>query len=295
MKEQAIGPSFGLIKELSRLKTQKEKIMELSDKFRQSENPLEIMGSIREYLRENPHIDRFLKITKTLDTFGRAEEWAEERGWYSASLEALKEFGINYKVIGEENIPEEGSVLYVSNHPYGVLDGALLMGALGSSLEEKGRKLRLLVSNNLKIIEGIEEVVDFISSSDKTSLRKPLRYLRDGGDLAIFPAGSVSKPRLREFEWKNGFKVMTSYCNQVVPTWISGPDHGRIYNLLSRSNKTSGLRHVLIARESWNKKGETLTLNIGSPLETEFLRELGDNGEIGEYIRRASESLRLPA
>src|SRR5690554_3601818 len=42
-----------------------------------------------------------------------------------------KELNIEVEVIGEENIPKEGGVIFASNHPLGGLDGIVFMYVVG--------------------------------------------------------------------------------------------------------------------------------------------------------------------
>jgi 1-acyl-sn-glycerol-3-phosphate acyltransferase len=264
--------------------------------FDQDEDPEKVLEEILACAKRNPVLDDLLKVSKTYDMISRAEKTAEKRGWNYACNEAVKEMCVNYEVRGAENIPKDSRVLYVSNHLYGLLDGAILVAGLGSLLSEKGRKLRVIGMNQLRAIKGIEKIVYFVHSTAKKinfgSLKKPLRYIQDGGDLAIFPSGRMSKAGLEEYPWKN-LRIFLSYSSKVVPMWISGPSHGILYNVLATFKKTEQSRRIFSFNETWNKKGKKIVLNIGKALSSTELRGKKDNGKIVQSIREAAEALKV--
>jgi len=287
-----------LFKELAEFKRKIPEIKILFKEFDKSENPKATLEKILETVKKNPVLDDLLKISQTYDMVLRAEKNAEKKGWNYACLEAIKEMGVKVEIKGKENILTNGPTLYISNHPYGLLDSAVLIGSLGSLLEKNGGKMKIIGMNQLRAIKGIEEVIYFVNStssaSNLKSLKDSLEYLENGGNLAIYPSGTPSGSGLKEYPWKNGIKHFLSSSSYVVPMWVSGPDHERIYNLLARHEKTEKLRRVFSFREAWNKSGKTIYLNIGNPLPSEWLMyEFKDGNERTEYLRRCAENLKV--
>lgn len=291
---------WNLFGELKDIRKMIPEIKPVFDNFDESENPRESLEKVLEAAKRNPVIDDLLKVSKTYDMILRAEKNAEEKGWNYACLESTKEMGVNVELIGKENIPSKGPALYVSNHPYGLLDSSILFGSLGSLLKEKGEKIKVIGMNQLKFIKGIEEILLFVHStsegSNLSSLRKALNYIDEGGNLAIYPSGSMSGPKLREYSWKNGITHFISHSSYIVPMWFSGPNHEKIYNLLARNEKTEKLRRVFSLREAWIKKGKTITLKIGEPIPSEWLMDkskLKDSKDRIQYLRRYAENLKV--
>ncbi len=254
--------------------------------FKRSKDPEKALKKVINTVTRNPELEELLKVKKTYEMILRAEKNAEKINWVYACQEALKETGVNYEVIGKENIPENGA-LYISNHPYGLLDALMLIGGLGSLVNEKGRGLKVITMNQLKFIKGLEEVVYFVDS-----IRKSWRYLDDGGDLALYPSGGMSKANLEEYSWKNGLEKFISRSSSVVPMWFSGPDHSKIYNFFAKS-KREELKNIFSLDEIWNKEGETVVLNIGKPISSEKLKEVGDPEEIVQHLREKAEALKV--
>lgn len=248
-------------------------------------------------VKKTPLLDNFLKVSKTYEFISNLGKRAETANWGSTCQEALKEVGMNYKLVGKENVPKKEGVLYVCNHPYGILDGAVLVGGLGSLLEEKGRELKLIATKELKLIGGIEKMIYLVDQKSKkdnlNSIRKALKYLRDGGDLAIYPSGKTSKENLKEYPWNNGLEAFISHSNYIVPMWFSGPNHGIVYNFLSRFKRTERLRNIFSLKEAWNKKGKIVVLNIGKPISSKELKERKDISEKGEYLKQIAGDLAI--
>jgi 1-acyl-sn-glycerol-3-phosphate acyltransferase len=281
--------------ELWKLKKHIPEIKHVLKYFYLDENPKKCLEKIIETARKNPVLDDLLKVNKTYAMISKGEERADKRGWYYACLEAVKAMGVNYEVRGAENIPGDGGNLYVSNHPYGLVDAIILIGGLGSLISKKGRQLKIIAMNQLRFIRGIEKIVYFVHSTAKKinvgSLKECLRYLDNGGDLAIYPSGRMSGPGLNEYPWKNGLGAFVSHSSYVVPAWFSGPNHTKIYNFLAKHKSTEQLRTVFSLGEVWNKAGQTVVLNIGKPIKPEKLT--GDIEEKIHSLRQTAEALRV--
>jgi len=294
---KSLADVWSLFKELAEIKRMIPEIKPVFEYFDKSENPKVSLEKILDAVKRNPVTDDLLKISKTYYMMLRAEKNAEEKGWNYACLESVKEMGVKVELIGEEHIPVKGPTLYVSNHPYGLLDSAILIGHLGSLLKEREEKLKVIAMNQLRFIKGLEEILTFVhstsSGSNLSSLRDSLRYLEDRGNLAIYPSGNMSGSGLKEYPWKNGIAGFISYSSYVIPMWFSGPNHEGLYNLLARNEKTEKLRRVFSLRGAWNKRGKTITLNIGKPIRSEDLMNIKDNKERIQYLRECAETLRV--
>lgn len=288
---------YNLYGEISYFKRESPKIKVLFENFDSSEKPKESLEKIIDAARLNPITDDFLKISKTYDMISRAEENAKYGGWANACLEAVKEMKVDVDILSKENLPFDYPSLYVSNHPYGLLDSAILLGNLGSVLKEKGKSVKFIAMNQLRFINGIEEILHFVHcttpSSNLRALRDSISYLNNGGNLAICPAGTMSGPGLREYPWKNEITPFISHSEYVVPIWTSGPNHEGLYNLFARFKKTEKLRRVLSLREAWNKEGKNLCLNIGEPISSKELMKIKDSKERIEYLRKKAEALKV--
>jgi hypothetical protein len=90
---------------------------------------------------------------------------------------------------GQENIPPEGPLLVVSNHPGGI-DSACLAAKLNR------KDIKIVASNApfLRRLPNVSEHLIFIGSDTATRMtviRQAVRHLETGGALLIFPTGLI--------------------------------------------------------------------------------------------------------
>src|SRR4051794_35132746 len=116
----------------------------------------------------------------------------------------LQELEVTYRIADRdiEQIPTKGPVIVVANHPFGVLDGAVL----ATILKKIRPDIRFLANRVLDAIPEIRDLlipVDVFGESNKAQanaggLRTAMEFVKNGGCLAVFPAGEVSHFQLRK-------------------------------------------------------------------------------------------------
>ena len=126
-----------------------------------------------------------------------------------------------YKVIGKENIPKEGSVLFCGNHRSN-LDPPMMVIACP-------RKMRFIAKEELKnnllfryLCYVYEAIYVKRDSKDITALKDALKTLKNGQCIAIFPEGTRNGIEKGE-QVKGGaafFALRTGA--KVVPVGLSG-------------------------------------------------------------------------
>lgn len=170
-------------------------------------------------------ITPYLITFKSLDKQNRIEErdklaYKVGRNW---GRDLIKASGSKIKVIGEENIPEDGSVLFVSNHQ-SYLDIPILLGFIDKPkafIAKAELSKYPIFSTWMKALKCI-----FIDRSDvRQSLRaikEGIKLLKEGYSLVIFPEGTRSKDgTLMEFK-QGSLKLATKSGVPIVPVTIKG-------------------------------------------------------------------------
>src|SRR5215470_3172590 len=123
----------------------------------------------------------------------------------------LESFRIGYRVAHDEreNIPAEGRVLIVANHPLGAFDALVLLHLVGSIR----RDVRILANDVLAQVAPLANLllpVNVFGASDASAgrMRNVYRALEAGQAVIVFPSGEVSRvtaPGVRDPRWSPGF------------------------------------------------------------------------------------------
>jgi len=186
-------------------------------------------------------------------------------------------------------IPAHGPVVLVANHPFGLADGLIL----GAMLAKVRPDVRFMTNALLARAAGVQDYVIPVDLSggpeavrkNGAALRQCVGFLKDGGLLAVFPAGQVSAlklpPQFAEPAW-NGIvaRLVRMTGATALPVFFHGTNSAAFHaaGLLHAS-----LRTVLLPRELLNKRGRTLQVAVGSPIPAAKLSRPGRDA--AEYLR----------
>ncbi|MEM7059762.1 MAG: lysophospholipid acyltransferase family protein [Pseudomonadota bacterium] len=200
---------------------------------------------------------------------------------------------------GLENIPRDGPLVLVANHPYGILDG-MAMGRILSEARPDFRIIAHVVFRKAKDLEKIILPIDFgedrAAMAQNLQTRKvALKYLAEGGAIGIFPGGTVStapKPFGKPLDpfWKTFTAKMVAKSEaQVVPMYFGG-SNSRLFQVASHLNQT--LRTALYISEFDAKVGEPLKVTVGKPLpQSEIKARARDSRALMDYLRQETYAL----
>ncbi len=214
-----------------------------------------------------------------------------EGGVFDALLDGLH---IRYECAPEEihHIPAEGPAMIVANHPFGLLDGVVL----GAILSGYRRDFRILTNS---LIAGVPELreftipVDPFGGSEATRAnRKPLResiqWLRNGGLLAVFPAGEVASLHPGRFgvtdsDWtENAVRLAQKVSAPVVPVFFHG-SNSPAFHLAGLVHER--LRTLLLPHELLNKANSVVRVSIGTSISPDRLAGKDGIEKATAYVR----------
>lgn len=142
------------------------------------------------------------------------------RAW---GRDLMEKSGSKIKVIGEENVPKDGPVLFVSNHQ-SYLDIPILLGFIDKPKAFIAKKELAKIPVFSTWMESLRCI--FIDRSDvRQSLRaikKGIKLLKEGYSFVIFPEGTRSEDgKLREFK-QGSLKMAIKSKTPIVPVTIKG-------------------------------------------------------------------------
>jgi putative hemolysin len=200
---------------------------------------------------------------------------------------------MGYKESDLAKVPKEGPVVVVSNHPFGLVEGVMLLILI--------RKIRPDVKAMANYMLGkIPEMRDeFIfvdpfgsTSATKANLRpikESLAWLKAGHVLVVFPSGEVSSfdtksLRIRDPAWSTSAAAFIRKSGAtVVPMYVLGRNSIFFY-LMGLIHPR--LRTALLGYQYFNKKGRVLKVAIGSPLTQKALQPFStDDAQLTKYLR----------
>ncbi len=190
-----------------------------------------------------------------------------------------------------KKLPVSGSFITVSNHPYGGIDGILLIKLLSMARQD-----HKVIANFL--LKKIEPISDFFlavnpfennpkAASSIGGIKTALDHLNNGGVLSFFPAGEVStnyaSKAITDREWLiSALRFIKKAGVPVVPIYFHG-SNSRLFHLLGRIHPS--LRTAKLASEVMNKKGKTIKIRIGNPISVKEQDKFTDIHQLGRYLR----------
>jgi putative hemolysin len=198
------------------------------------------------------------------------------------------------------DIPAEGPLVVVANHPYGVLDG-LVMGHILSSV--RGDEFRILANTVFRRAPELERVVlpvDFAETDaavrENVAARKAaLRHLAEGGAIGVFPGGTVSTaPRPFGRPMDPGWRTFTARMvlrsgAAVVPIYFDGAN-SRLFQVASHLHQT--LRLALLLREFRARSRGPVRIAVGRPIDPARLEAYRhDPRGMMDFLRRETYAL----
>lgn len=210
-------------------------------------------------------------------------------------------YGLSLDIVGGSlaNIPANGPLVLIANHPYGILDG-LMMGHL---LDAMRGDFRILANSVFRRAEALNRVLLPISFDETKEAIKlnletraaSLNYLANGGAIGVFPGGTVStsaKPFSRPMDpsWRNfTAKMIAKSGATVVPVYFEG-HNSRLFQIASRVH--SNLRLALLLKEFKSRMDEPVRVVIGEPIAAAALAPLkSDPTAMMEFLRASTYQL----
>lgn len=205
-------------------------------------------------------------------------------------IEAL---GVTIEINEEDllKIPKEGSFITISNHPFGGLDGIILIYLLSKIRPDYKVMANFLLKKIVPIKDRFLAVNPFEERrniSSTSGIKEALRHLGEGKSLGLFPAGEVSSYKadsnnIEDKEWGISVLKMIKKANvPVVPIYFKG-SNSLLFQLLGLIHPM--LRTVKLPSELLNKKNRVIRLRIGNPISTEIQNSFTDIMQYGKFLR----------
>lgn len=210
-------------------------------------------------------------------------------------------YGLSLEVAGGalDDIPREGPLVVIANHPYGILDG-LMMGHVLAATRADFKIMANSVFSSAPDLHRHLLPISFDETREAVALnletrRSALEYLGQGGAIGIFPGGTVStaaRPFARPMDpnWR-GFsaRMIAKSGATVVPLYFDGHT-SRMFQIASHLHST--LRMGLLLKEFRTRVDTPVRVVIGAPLARAVLDPLaGDTKAMMDFLRKSTYEL----
>lgn len=251
--------------------------------------------------RRAEFIMHLLAIDKVNQVYENSERYMD--AVFASHL--LKDLGVNYLVGNADrlqHLPGEGFIT-ISNHPYGGLDGIILIDLMAAVR----RDYKFMVNKILSMVKTMQGAFisvtpagnkkNAISAESIAGIRETLSHLRAGHPVGFFPSGAVSDFSLRDFrvrdrEWQKSIISLIKFARvPVLPV--------RFFDLNSPFFYSLGLinwriRLLRMPGELFNKSRQNPRIGIGRLITVEEQDQYAEPGIFSRFLRNAVYEMPLP-
>lgn len=238
------------------------------------------------------YILRFNKLNKIYNQI------AEKKGIeFIDDIIKVLEFNVEFDENELKRIPKTGPLIIVSNHPFGGLDGLLLIKYLSLVRDD----VKVLANFLLKKIEPVSDyfLADNPFESNEngnnglSGLKDAISHLKNEGVLCLFPASDTTTygtfDNITDQMWQFPMvKFVKKARVPVVPILFQGTN-SRLFHLFAKISPS--LRQVRLPSELLSKRHKTIKIRIGSPIKVEEQDRFCDVYQFGRFLRAKTYSM----
>jgi putative hemolysin len=194
-------------------------------------------------------------------------------------------------------VPTSGPVVVVANHPFGMLDGAVL----ATLLTRVRPDVKVMTNYLLRDVPELGRHCIFVDpfqsdtavratsvDTNRRALREALEWLRSGGMLAMFPAGEVSQwqfpqGQITDPAWSDtAVRLIRRTEAAALPIYFCGRNSVS-FHLFGMIHPR--LRTAFLLQEFLQQEGRAVEVRVGSEIPRESLAGIADDREATEYLR----------
>ncbi len=195
------------------------------------------------------------------------------------------------------DIPKQGPVIFVANHPLGGLEGIAMTDMLlhlRPDTKVLTNELLTRVPELQRVFMGVDVLSRRACEANARGMRGLYKHLSQGGAVLIYPAGEVSGFNTRTGQIQDPAwhplvgRLARRYQASCVPFYVKGRNSLWFYAL--------GLVHPLLRtlrlpKELLNKQGLRLKVLVGSPIEATMIEQQRSDRAATGLIRHRCELL----
>ncbi len=238
----------------------------------------------------NPLMQKFLAVDSMRALYRKIKLPAER----SIMENLLEVMDVRYTVADCDmaRIPASGPVIVIANHPFGLIEGAIL----GTMLARIRPDVKIMTNYLLEEISELRDRCIFVdpfqqkssAALNRRALKQAVAWLKHGGMLAVFPAGEVSHWSFRNGEiadpkWSETIPRLIHITGAAaLPLFFNGAN-GVPFQLIGMLHPR--LRTLCLPQELLNKVGKTVEVRVGTPIPAKTVCAVDNLTAATSYLR----------
>ena len=236
-------------------------------------------------------VERLFFLEQINRVYEAASRMREGEDFLAASMRAMD---VTPEVSAEDlaRVPREGPCMVVANHPFGGIEGLVLLQVLRSVRPDT----KIMANYLLQRMPEMEQFAIFVnpfggkaaSAANIGAIKACIRWLQEGHLLLVFPSGEVSHLDLRRREivdpqWNPTIaRIIRKGRAGALPVFVEGRNSA-LFQMMGLLHPR--LRTAMLPREMVNKRGSRLRFRIGTPVPFARLDAIEGDGEMMEYLQ----------
>ena len=261
------------------------------NRFHEKEQAADVLSRVAEFPGIPALAERFIPVEKVRELYRRVRQSPDGFGLENLLAEMRVELRVDAADV--TRIPAVGPVVVVANHPFGMLDGAVLAVLLTRVRPD----VKVMTNYLLRDVPELARHCIFVDpfqtglgsiDVNRRAIREALAWLRNGGMLAVFPAGEVSHWQFPQAEiadpvWSDtAARLIRRTGAAALPVYFCGRN-SMSFHLFGMIHPR--LRTAFLLQEFLQKKGRTVEVRVGSEISSHSLAGTTDDRELIEYLR----------
>lgn len=213
----------------------------------------------------------------------------------------LKKLNIEFEINAEDEnkILQKGAFIIIANHPFGLIDGLLLL----KIIKKVRPDFKLVDEDLLSKINFLQQDIITRNPIEK-ELGIPLSFkgiseiferLENGNVVGFFPSKTISTYQsssgiIEDGIWNNQvMKVIMNAEVPVLPVYFEG-NNSIAYHLMGMLS--SGLKNAKLPSELFNKKNQTIKVRIGNAVPVKQIKQFNSASKLSRFLRAKTYGLK---
>jgi len=248
-----------------------------------------------------PLVENVLAFPRMNLIYARLRRARSEKHFAEAVIDEL---GIDWEpdIAAWERIPKTGPLVVVANHPFGGIEGMILMALLHRVRPDARVMANYLLGLLPELRSSLIQVDPFgggdASRRNLAPMREAISWVKAGGVLGVFPAGEVSHLSLKRREvtdpaWSSTVaRIVKRSGAAVLPMFFDGRN-SRLFQSLGLVHPR--LRTIMLPREMLKRQDTRIDMEIGRVIPHKQLARYEDSDEMTAYLRLRTYLLKSQA